>query len=293
MLAQIPLIGLLIWLAVGRSLAPLSSISRAIQQRSAASLQPLPMDGIPQEVHRMVHELNALLQRLRSALDSQKQFTMDAAHELRTPLAALKLQLGNLERAKDAVEQKESLFKLHSGIDRASHVVQQLLTLARLEPESARRVSTPVDMARIVRHAIEDHAELAFAKTIDLGHPRSENVFAMGDADSFRIVIDNLIDIAIRYTPKNGKVDVSVYVDGSEAVIEVRDNGLGIPQEERERIFERFYRIIGTQTNGTGLGLAIVKHIVEDHGGHVHVADGIDGKGISFALRFPATTNPA
>jgi two-component system OmpR family sensor kinase len=286
-LVQIPLIGLLIWLAVGRSLSPLHAISRAIRERSAISLAPLEIAPVPKEVQFMVQELNALLTRLDTALNAQQQFTMDAAHELRTPLAALKLQLGNLERAHNAAEQKRAIARLHHGIDRATHVAQQLLTLARLQPEPAAHTRTPVDLAQLAHLAVENYAEIAYASRIDLGYPRHEPATVPGDAGSLRIVIDNLIDNALRYTPPGGKVDVAVFMQNAEARIEVKDTGIGIAEHERTRIFERFYRVIGTQTNGTGLGLAIVKHIVEAHNGRIRIGAGIDGAGTGFTICLP------
>jgi two-component system OmpR family sensor kinase len=286
MLAQIPLIGLFIWLAVGRSLAPLDHISRAIHRRSASSLAPVEDTHIPEEIQPLVQELNGLLARLGTALAAQQRFTSDAAHELRTPLAAIKLQLSNLERAKDATEQQGALDKLHRGVDRAGHVVQQLLTFARLEPASAPGQAR-IDLAELARLSVEAHAEIAHARQIDLGLVRHEPAMVIGDAGQLRILIDNLVDNAIRYTPADGKVDVAAYPGPSGATLEVKDNGIGIAPEEHARIFERFYRVIGTQTDGTGLGLAIVRHIVDEHRGQIVVTDGIDGSGAGFILTLP------
>ncbi|MFZ4540807.1 MAG: sensor histidine kinase [Rickettsiales bacterium] len=284
--AQIPIIGLFIWLAIGKSMGPFSQVTRAIHERSAKSMAPLEDTEIPHEIKPMVQELNALLARLDTALATQKQFTMDAAHELRTPLAAIKLQLGNLDRA-DPSQQKDALDKLHRGIDRASHVVKQLLTLARLEPETTSLTYSRVDVSALVGAAVEAYAEIAFAKHVDLGLARTEPSYAVGNADALRIVVDNLIDNAIRYTAAGGKVDVAVYMHTDGAIIKIADNGIGIPIEKRARLFERFYRIIGTESDGTGLGLAIVKHIVDKHRGEILITTGIEGEGTAFVVKLP------
>lgn len=285
--ALIPVTGLFIWLAVGRSLAPLDLIADAIKQRSATSLAPLPEEGVPLEIRPMVQELNELLMRLKTSLDSQKRFTADAAHELRTPLTALQLQLGILSRAGEASERKEAIGKLQGGIDRAVHVVQQLLTLARLEPESVEHPHTTVNLALIARNVIEHYTEQALQKNIALSDSGIETARLSGSEDTLRILIENIVDNALRYTPQGGKVDVLTYSTKDQAIIEVRDNGIGIPEQERDRIFERFHRIIGTDSDGTGLGLSIAKNIVEQHGGTIAVSSGIEGKGSSFTIRFP------
>lgn len=287
MLAQIPLIGLFIWLAVGRSLAPLSEISRAISKRSATSLEPVRGKKTPIEIQPMVQELNALLVRLKSSLDTQKRFTADAAHELRTPLAALQLQLGILARAANDYERTQAKARLQQGIDRAAHVVQQLLILARLEPESTELKYAPIDLALIAHGIVERLADQAFQKPIDFGVSRAESAMVSGDREALGIAVENIVDNALRYTPEGGKVDICTYAQADEAIIEVQDNGIGIPEQERSRIFERFHRVVGTDTDGTGLGLAIAKNIVEQHGGTITVEKNGDGRGSRFTLRFP------
>lgn len=291
MIAQIPLIGLFIWLAVGRSLTPLSQISRAIHARSASSMAPIENTDIPIEVSPMVQSLNALLERLESALQAQQRFTADAAHELRTPLTALQLQLNLLSRSKNAQSREKAIDKLQSGIDRATHLVQQLLTLARIEPEAITRTHTFVSLEEIARTVVEQQAQQAIMKGIDLGLSVQPHAQLIGDAESLRILIGNLVDNAIRYTPEDGKVDVDILSVDGRTVIEVRDTGVGIPEAERERIFERFYRVNVQQGDGTGLGLSIVSHIAKQHGAKVDVTES-SREGTTFKVTFPQIQKP-
>lgn len=287
MLGMIPVVGLFIWLAVGRSLYPLNVVSNAIQKRSAASLEPLPNDKIPLEIKPMVGELNALLLRLKDSLEAQKRFTADAAHELRTPLTALKLRTGIIRRTEDAAKRAEAVDQLDAGIDRATHVVHQLLTLARLEPEAVEAKLVPVDLAASAREVIAQFAEQAHQRYIDLGAVALETATVSAVPENIRIIMENLIDNALRYTPRGGKVNVSVCSAGPDAFFEVEDNGIGIPEKERARVFERFHRLLGTETQGTGLGLAITKTIIERFDGTIRIGSGINGSGTKFTVRIP------
>lgn len=287
LLSLIPIVGLFIWLAVGRSLTPLNDISRAITQRSASSLEPISEEHIPIEIKPMVQELNELLVRLSLSLEAQRSFTADAAHQLRTPLTALQLQLGNLKRSKTDEEREQHGGKLQSGIDRATQLVQQLLTLARVEPNVMEATTAPVELCELARDVVRQHAEMAVQKHIDIGMPRCESVTLSGSTENLRTLLENLLGNALRYTPQGGKVNVCIYESAGDAVMEVQDNGIGIPEGEREQVFERFYRILGTEVEGTGLGLSIAQNIVRQHGGTIRVSDGIDGKGVNFTIRLP------
>ncbi|MDE1172196.1 MAG: ATP-binding protein [Parvibaculaceae bacterium] len=287
MLGQIPIIWLVIWFIAGKSLAPLQTISSAIQKRSADSLEPLSGENIPLEIQPMIQELNALLLRLRTSLSAQQRFTADAAHELRTPLAAVKLQLGLLSRAPDGPAREQATAKLHAGIDRATHMAHQLLTLARLEPDYATRASRAVDLSLLARTVIAEHAGLASQKHIDLGLSRCEEALLNADPDALRIMMNNLVDNALHYTPEAGRIDIAVYTGESGLVLEVKDTGMGIPKSEQDSIFERFYRVAGTGVEGTGLGLSIVKHIIEQYKGHILVESEGAGLGTSFIVHLP------
>lgn len=285
--ASIPMFALLIWLLVGRGLAPLGEIARAIAIRVPSSLEPLSEDGLPGEVQPMVAQLNALLARLGEAIETQKRFTADAAHELRTPLSALQLQLQVLERAQTPEERREALEHLKAGARRANRVVGQLLTLARLEPEAAQGAPAPVRLDRLVQSCVADIEPLAAARRVELRLGRIEPAVAEGREEALRTLLDNLVENAIRHTPAAGCVTVEACEQGGAPVLAVTDNGPGIPEEDRERVFDRFYRVAGTSTPGSGLGLAIVKRIADSHRARVELADGEGGAGLTVRVRFP------
>lgn len=284
----IPALALLIWVAVGRSLAPLQRVADALRRRSPDAMQALPNDNLPPEIRPLVDALNSLLERLDEALATQRAFVADAAHELRTPLAALKLQLQLAERADTPAARTAAIAKLHERLDRATHLVAQLLTLARQEPRMATRKFAAVNLAELARQVVADRSPLAERRNIDLGVAADAGeVSTQGDADSLRILLGNLVDNAIRYTPSGGRVDVNVQRANGQPVLSVLDNGPGIPIEERERVFDRFYRREGSDVTGSGLGLAIVQNIAEQHGAVVVLTDNPEGAGLRVEVRFP------
>lgn len=285
--AQLPILALFIWLAVGRSLWPLSTISTAIQKRNSSSLAPVPQEDVPLEVRPMVSELNDLLQRLGHSFQTQRQFTADAAHELRTPLTAVQLQLEILERAKSEEEKKDAMQKLSAGIQRSIHLVQQLLLLARLEPEAVNHPFVPVNLSELAKTSMEQFVSQAMGKNILFTFSSSLSALIDGDVEGLGIMVNNLIDNAIRYTPTGGKVSVDVSLINDTPMIRVMDNGVGIKPDDRIRIFDRFYRVKGTGTIGTGLGLAIVKTVADQHHAKIVIDTGLDGKGTSFSVCFP------
>lgn len=287
LLLLLPVLGVLIWLTVGRGMLPLRQIAKAVALRSPSSLHPLPEKGLPVEIGPVVHALNDLLGRLGRALESQKAFVADAAHELRTPLAAVQLQIQLAERAGTDEERKAAFADLKQGLSRASHVVQQLLTLARQEPEASESPRTVVDLAEVARLVLAEHAPLASERNIDLGLVHEEHAAVRGDADALRVMLGNIVDNAIRYTPPGGTVDVDVRAGEGTAVVRVEDTGPGIPPEDRERVFDRFYRREGTQAPGSGLGLAIVKNIAERHGAAIVLEDRTPGPGLRVSVSFP------
>lgn len=284
---QIPILALLAWFIVGRGLQPLQAISTAISQRNPDLLEPLPSTQAPIEIQPIINELNNLLQRLMVTLHVQRQFTADAAHELRTPLTAVQLQLDILQRAKNDTDRDEAIRKLHHGVQRSIHLVRQLLSMARQEPSQSAATGATADIAAILRDSVEQFTLLANDKQIDLRCEDIEPAHIMADAESIQILINNLLDNAIRYTPADGRVVVSVKQVPEGYCLAVRDNGVGIPPAERERIFDRFYRIAGSATFGTGLGLAIVKRIADAHSATIRVEAGLDQRGTSFIVTFP------
>ncbi|MGE5105273.1 MAG: ATP-binding protein, partial [Betaproteobacteria bacterium] len=265
-LALIPFFGVLIWVGVGRGLEPLEAMSRAVAKRRPDAMAPLPARGLPEELKPLGTSLNGLLARLSEALTAQRRFTADAAHELRTPLAALKLQLDLARRATQPAELAAALDDLEAGVARTSHVVEQLMTLARVEPEAMAQKRAACDLVALAKDAIVARAALAADKAIDLGLARATPALVQGDPASLAILLSNLVDNALRYTPRGGRIDVAVDRDAGGATLSVADTGPGIPVAERERVFDRFYRGEVNEESGSGLGLSIVKRIADAHG---------------------------
>ncbi len=309
LIAILPFLAVLLWFGIARGLRPLDRLARAVGQRSPRTLEPLPESGLPREVQPLVHALNGLLARLDAAQGAQRAFIADAAHELRTPLTAVHLQAQLAERASTDAERGAALAELRSGLDRASHLVGQLLTLAREEPGVIDRPLARVDLAALAREVVADAAARAADRGIDLGVDgataggdaaaapagavAADTATAVtGDAASLRTLLGNLVDNALRYTPTGGRIDVAIARDGAAALLSVRDSGPGIAQAEHARVFDRFYRAPGAAgVPGSGLGLAIVKSIAERHGAAVVLGPGIAGPagpGLGVTVRFPA-----
>jgi two-component system, OmpR family, sensor kinase len=286
-LAALPLFGVLIWLMVGRGLAPVARLARTIASRSATSLTPLPADRLPDEVAPLVASLNGLLGRLEQAFGVQRRFAADAAHELRTPLTALGLQIQLLERAKTEDERAQAVARLKEGVKRATRLVEQLLIMARLEPDAADRPVARVDLGALAYSVAADMDQLAEARAVNLEVDAEENVAAQGNEDALRILLSNLVDNAIRYALPGGTIILRVLRAAGDAILEVVDDGPGIPESERPRVFDRFYRVAGTEQPGSGLGLAIVRQVAELHRARVELGAGLGGAGLSVRVRFP------
>jgi two-component system OmpR family sensor kinase len=247
----------------------------------------LPERDLPEEIQPLVTALNDLLARLGRTLAAQRNFVADAAHELRTPLTALRLQVQLAERAQEPVERASAFATLRQGLERATHLVEQLLTLARQEPEAADQPFAPVQLGELVHEVVSALEPLAAARSIDLGVTRNEGGTIRGARESLRTLVMNLVDNAIRYTPAGGRVDVASYREGARAVLAVTDTGPGVPPEERERVFDRFYRRVGSETSGSGLGLSIVRNIAQRHGAQVMLDSGPAWRGLSVCVVFP------
>lgn len=285
-LGVLPVMAILIWLAVGHSLRPVEEITCALKKRDSNSLEPLSDTALPGEIKPMVQALNDLLERLQRTLALQRQFVADAAHELRTPLAALQLQAQVAERARGKGDREAALAQLKAGVQRATHMVQQLLTLSRLEPDAPRQPFVNVDLNDLARSTVIHYAPLAEAKQIDLGFTNGISVGIEGDQVTLGIMLGNLIDNAIRYTPEGGHVDVSVRREDGHVLLEVLDTGIGIPIADRKRVFDRFYRRLGHDGSGSGLGLAIVRNIVEAHGATIALDEGTNLAGLKVIVTF-------
>jgi len=287
-----PLIALVVWVALRRGLAPLAAVAAAVQKRAPGQLAPLAATGWPRELAPLVEALNGLLGRLSRAIDAQRAFVADAAHELRSPLAALGLQAQLAERAVDDAERTQALAELRAGLARATRMVEQLLALAREDPGVAERPFAPVALAPLARDVVATLAPLAAAKSIDLGVERADDVAVAGDADALATLLANLVDNAIRYTPDGGRIDVLVEAH-PVPTLTVRDDGPGVPSSARARLFERFVRGTDTAAPGSGLGLAIVQRIAARHGATATLADGIGGRGLAVVVAFPAPATSA
>ncbi|MCS0659343.1 ATP-binding protein [Massilia terrae] len=291
-----PVLGLLIWFVVGNSLRPLRNLAEAVGARSPVALQPLTPDGQPPELLPVVSALNELLRKLDQALSSQRAFVADAAHELRSPLTALKLQLALAERAAGDEQRALSFAKLHERLDRATHVVQQLLTSARQESAAAGRPVARVGLLDLAQQCVADRFVHAEGRGIDLGvAPGGGEAVADGYPDDLRILLGNLIENALRYTPPGGRVDVAVGVGEADGrpFLQVSDTGPGIPPQERERVFDRFYRGEGNDSWGSGLGLSIVRSIADAHGASVTLGGREQGSGLVATVRFPPASTDA
>ena len=272
-LALAPLLALTIWWTVGATLRRLQVVAEDVKRRDVDALDPVPEEALPREVGPLVHAFNTLLERLRRASAAQRAFVSDAAHELRSPLTALRLQLQLLQRAPDEAQKKSALDALGGGIDRAQHLVEQLLALARSEPGAKGAPFAAVDLSELARLAVADVVPLAESKHTDLALEAVDGIHVRGDASALRTLVRNLVDNAVRYTPANGHVRASLVRDGTRPVLTVDDSGPGIPRDERGRVFDRFYRGAGREEGGSGLGLAIVRGIAEQHRASIDLSD--------------------
>jgi len=288
LLVALPLFALVIWLTVGSGLRPLKQVAKKVERRDPNSLVPISPEGVPHEVVPMVESLNRLFARVQSALENERRFTADAAHELRTPLAALKTlaqakQLGDHQR-----EHTVFLEQIIKGVDRTTHMLEQLLTLARMESQSM--VSTAlreVDLADQVINVLSMIGQQALDKDIDLVCENCDRqLFINGHAPAIEILIRNLIDNAIRYTPPRGSVHIQILRHADRVSLVVEDSGPGIPEAQMASMFQRFHRGSGSQAAGSGLGLSIVQRIVELHHGEIELRNRENGTGLRIAIVF-------
>ena len=290
-LPMTPLLAIIAWWVVSRSLAPVARLRAQMAARKVDDLAALSEVGLPVEVRPLIQELNLLFERLRQAFDSQRVFVADAAHELRSPLAALKIQLQGLQRAGDDPTRALAVKRLAAGIERAGHLVDQMLVLARQEASVAEGVAlAPLDLAQAGFLALSDTVASAQARQIDLGVHRAESVTVAGNAESLRMLVRNLLDNGVKYTPAGGTVDLSVLATPEGALVTVEDSGPGIPEKDRARALDRFFRVVdGAGATGSGLGLAIVKSIADMHGATIALDDSQRLGGlrvrVSFGLR--------
>ncbi|MCP5196005.1 MAG: sensor histidine kinase N-terminal domain-containing protein [Gammaproteobacteria bacterium] len=286
-LLLLPVMGLVVWFGVGAGLRPLSHLVADLQQRRPGALEPVAAERLPTELTPLANALNELLARLTQTLDAQRQFIADAAHELRTPLTAVRLQAEMAQRVTTDEERAEALDMLRTGLTRASHLVEQLLAMARLDATSTAGCLESLDLLALAKQGVADYAAIADDRDLDLGLLPSDAVMVAGEPSELRTLLGNLVDNALRYTPTGGRVDVQVRRVGHAAVLSVTDTGPGIPVEERERVFDRFYRGPYTAAPGSGLGLAIVKRIADRHQARVDLSEGESGVGLQATICLP------
>ncbi|MCL4798650.1 MAG: sensor histidine kinase N-terminal domain-containing protein [Burkholderiales bacterium] len=282
----LPAFGLLIWVGVGRSLRPLDRLAREVEGRAAENLAEVEARGAPREVVPLVGALNRLFARVREAFEKERRFTDDAAHELRTPLAAIKTHAQVALAAREAAERDRALASIVQGADRTAHLAGQLLTLARVEAGAGPAESAPVHLRRAAADAVAELAPWALDKGVEVALEDGPDATVRGNAALLDVMLRNLVDNAIRYTPAGGAVRVRVRFENGRPSCEVEDTGPGIPADERARVLERFYRVLGSAEEGSGLGFSIVRRVAERHGASLHLADGAGGKGLRVRVEF-------
>jgi signal transduction histidine kinase len=292
-LLLLAVLAVMLTLALRRGLAPLALAADQVTARSVEALHPITLSAHPSELHLLIGAINDLMSRLGGALSLQRFFLADAAHELRTPITALRLQLQLLERAGDDVQRQAAMDHLRAGIERAQHLVEQLLQLSRLAPETPALHREPVDLAKLVRAAVCRFSARADQRKIDLGAVTDGSPVTEADAQQLTILLNNLVDNALRHTPAGGRIDVAACTDQGQPCLRVTDSGPGIPPAERQRVFDRFYRSNspsegGGVPHGSGLGLAIVRAVAERHGAHISLEDAPGRPGLRISVQFAA-----
>ena len=288
-LALIPLSAVLMAWLVSRGLAPLKVLVADITARRPDRLDPLPLEDLPAELRPIIAAINELMARLDQALAQERRFTSDAAHELRTPLALVRLQIEGLDPLADEASRQIAHQRLLKGIDRLSRTVSQMLQLARLEQAADQIRMTQVDLRTVLAASVAELAPAAVAKEQDLSLEMSAEACLLDHAqpDALAIMMRNLLDNAIRYTPPGGRICVTLGREDTHARLVVEDSGPGIPEAMRERVWERFFRPPGMESPGSGLGLSIVRRVLELHRGSARISPGKAGRGLCVEVRLP------
>ncbi|MDB5887729.1 MAG: basS [Rhodocyclales bacterium] len=297
--AIIPLAVLLVWFGLSRGIAPLGGLQARIRERRSGDLSPIAPESVPEEVRPLIVAFNDMMARLDNLLHAQQHFIADAAHQMRTPLAGLKMQIELAASESEPAQMRAAMQRARQGAERAARLINQLLSLARAEASSENVHSfAHVDMAQLVRESVSDCVPLALRKGIDLGvdFASEENGFHLqGNEVLLRELVTNLVDNAIKYTPAGGQVTVALEcqwlvlpdTENERLILNVTDNGPGIAAEERGKVFQRFYRVLGNAAEGSGLGLAIVREVAELHGGEVSLHEVAYAAGLRVQVVFP------
>ncbi|SFO69553.1 two-component system, OmpR family, sensor histidine kinase TctE [Mesorhizobium sp. NFR06] len=288
-LALVAIAGVFVLLGLRRGLAPLIRLRDTVRSPDRSDLDPVEVPGAQSEIRPLIDALNAYMARVRAQMAAQRRFIANAAHQLRTPLALLSTQASYALRETAADQRREALVALQASSGRLARLAEQLLTLSRAEPGSRRPRSDRIDLTDAARQVLEGQAPKAIERNIDLGLEETGPVPVIGDGTMLREMIVNLVDNALRYSRPGGSVTVKLAASDGEAELTVIDDGPGIPAEEREHVFERFYRIAGASEEGSGLGLAIVREVVENAGGSVTLGDAASG-GLKVEVRLPLSS---
>lgn len=269
----VPLMGGFVWYFIGRGLTPLDKIASEIGSRKSEHLEPIQFQQVPEEIRPLVDELNRLFDSLRQSFDKERRFTSDAAHELRTPLAALKVHLQLLDSSEAPEDKQRALQMVHQGVNRASHLVDQLLGLARLEPQAIRalQVAESVDLNALCVEVISELYPLARERRQEISLQAGEGIFFEGYAYPLQSMLTNLLSNSVCYTPAGGEIQLEIQRDGNTINIWVHDSGPGIPEKERESVLRRFKKVEGSSQAGSGIGLSIVKRVAELHNMHIEL----------------------
>ncbi|HQX81027.1 MAG TPA: ATP-binding protein [Vicinamibacterales bacterium] len=283
----LPVLGILIWAAVGRAMRSLTHVNEQVASRAADNLTSIDVADAPAEIGGLVTNLNQLFQRVQGLIEQERNFTADAAHELRTPLAGIRAQAQVAKGATGDAERARALDGVMIGCDRAAHAVEQMLTLARLAPDAVSFQPTPVDLGAVLKTTIADLAPFAIAKDMDIALSDGRAAVVAGDAGLLAILFRNVIDNAIRYSAPGMKVDVDMEVTASDVRVKIRDTGPGIAAEQRANVGRRFYRAPGTRASGSGLGLSIAQRILDLHRGTLTLDTPATSTGLQVTITLP------
>ncbi len=284
---SIPVSALLIWLIVGYGLQPIGRLAQEVRKREVSDLSPVRLDDVPKELAPLTLSTNDLLRRLQSSFNREKRFAADAAHELRTPISTLKVQVHNL--LNELESPTASVHELQQSIDQMGHLVEQILILNRTAPDQYMVQFAPVNLYALTQDVISEHYEQVLDKEQEFSL-KGNSVMMAGDGTALKSLVLNLLSNASKYSPRKAQIEMYVEQRGESAVIQIEDSGAGIPEAMRERVFDRFYRLDGDRhssgVSGSGLGLAIVKHIVEMHGGKIRLSRSQSLGGLCVTITF-------
>jgi two-component system, OmpR family, sensor kinase len=292
-MAVLPLAALMIWIAISYGLQPLARITQDLRRRSHRDLSPIDIAALPPDLLPVAHALNELMQRLAETISTQRTFIADAAHELLTPLTALKLQAQMLARSKSPLRQREAMTELQAGISRTLKLAQGLLTLARHDSEADLHYSGTFDLSLAVRNSLSIHIRLAEEKRLTIETKGLEETMVRGNLEAAAILCSTLIDNAVKYSDYGGNVRIGIHGEDSHTELRIEDSGPGIPVEDRDRVFDRFYRRRDALASGSGLGLAIAKEIATRCGARVALGSSNDLRGLQAGVYFVTSDREA